>query len=182
MLGFLGFKFYKVVTYSMDIPSESAVGEGQESNDIDIKFKGKVPDKASFQIISSKDLFRPSRTASLAPVRTTPKPVPTNPPKLFATIIHGSDSIAIMEDTDTKKTKSYRLNDHIAGFVLSEILEDRVILLSGADKLEIKLRDDKGIKAARPRPPVRKRVERKTIKRPVPVRRRPAGTPHNNTK
>ena len=149
MLGILGVKFYKVVTYSMDIPFEAAVKEGQKTKDIDIKFKGKVPDKASFQIISSKDLFRPSRTASVAAVRTTPK-VGTNPPKLFATIVHGSNSIAIIEDPDTRKTKSYHINDLVAGFLVSEILEDRVMLLSGDDKIEIKLRDDKGIKTSRP--------------------------------
>ena len=180
MLGFLGFKFYKVVTYSMDIPFEAAVGEGQKSKNIDIKFNGKLPDKASFQIISSKDLFRPSRTASVTSVRTTPKSEPTNPPKLFATIVRGSESIAIIEDPGTKKSKSYRINDNVAGFLVSEILEDRVILLSGDDKVEIKLRDDKGIKTSRPKPLVRQNVEQKTRRRPVPVRRRPAGIPQNN--
>ena len=180
MLGFLGFKFYKVVSYSMDVPSEAAVVEGEKSNDIDIKFKDNVPDKASFQIISRKDLFRPSRTASVTPVRTAPKNIPTDPPKLFATIVRGSDSIAIIEDPDTKKSKSYRINDQVAGYLISEILEDRVILLLGADKLEIKLRDDKGIKTSSPKPVVRRNVERKAVKRPVPVRRRPANIPQDH--
>ena len=173
MLGFLGFKFYKVVTYSMDIPFEAVVEEGQKSKDIDIKFKGKVPDKASFQIISRKNLFNPTRAAS-APVLTTPKNGRTSYPKLFATIIRGSDSIAIIEDPGTKKTKSYSINDLVAGFVISEILVDRVMLLSGAEKIEIKLRDDKGIKTSRPKSLVRQNIKQNTRKRPAPVRRVPA--------
>ena len=172
-LGFLGVKFYKVVTYSIDIPSEAAVEKGQKSKDIDIKFKGKVPDKASFQIISSKNLFQPSRSASVTAVRTTTRSG-TKPPKLFATIIRGTDSIAIIEDPDAKKSKAYRINDLVAGFLISEIHEDRVILLSGNEKVEIKLRDDKGIKASRPKPSVRQNVKEKTRKRPAPVRRIPA--------
>ena len=181
LLGFLGFKFYKVVNYSMDIPSEAAVVEGQKSKDIDIKFKGKVPDKESFQIISDKDLFRPSRTATAAVVRTTPKNGPTNYPKLFATIILENESTAIIEDPGTKKTKSYRINDLVAGFLVSEILKDRVILLSGDEKVEIKLRDDKGIQASRPQPISRQNVEPNTRRRPLPVRRRPTRIPQNNT-
>jgi hypothetical protein len=173
MLGFLGFKFYKVVTYSMDIPFEAVVEEGQKSKDIDIKFKSKVPDKASFQIISSKNLFNPTRAAS-ASAWTTPKSSRTNQPKLFATIILGSDSIAIIEDPGTKKTKPYRINDLVAGLVISEILKDRVILLSGDEKIEIKLRDDKRIKTSRPKPLVRQNIKQNIRKRPAPVRRVPA--------
>lgn len=172
MLGFMGVKFYKIVTYSMDIPSEAALEEGQKSKDIDIKFKDKVPDKASFQIISSKDLFRPSRTAS-ATVWTTPKNSRTNHPKLFATIVRGSESIAIIEDPDTRKTKTYRINDLVAGFLISEILEDRVILLSGEDKIEIKLRDDKGIKTSMPKTLARQNIIQNKSKRPASTRRTP---------
>jgi len=172
MLGFLGFRFYDVVTYSRDIPSAAAVKEGEKSDGIDIKIIGKVPDKTSFQIISRKNLFQPTRAISV-PVGTTKKIVKANQPKLFATIIHGSDSIAIIEDPGTKKTKSYRINDLIAGFVISEILKDKVVLLSGVDKIEIKLREDKGIKAPRSKALVRQKIKQNTRKRPAVKRRTP---------
>ncbi len=172
MLGFLGFKFYDVVTYSRDIPSAAAVKEGEKSKGIDIKITGKVPDKASFQIISSKNLFKATRAISV-PVRTTQKIDMAKQPKLFATIIRGSDSIAILEDPGTRKTKSYRINDLIAGFMISEILKDRVVLLSGEDKIEIKLREDKGIKAPMSRNLVRQKIEQNKRKRPVVKRRTP---------
>ncbi len=172
MLGFLGFKFYDVVTYSRDIPSAAAVKEGEKSKGIDIKITGKVPDKASFQIISSKNLFKATRAISV-PVRTTQKIDMAKQPKLFATIIRGSDSIAILEDPGTRKTKSYRINDLIAGFMISEILKDKVVLLSGEDKIEIKLREDKGIKAPMSKNLVRQKIEQNKRKRPVVKRRTP---------
>ncbi len=172
MLSALGFKLYKVVTYSMEIPSEVLVKKGEKSKNINIRLKGKAIDKASFNIISNKDLFRPSRSASLTAVSTTLKSGSTNYPKLFATIVIGNDSIAIIEDPLTKKTKSYHLNEVVSEFLIKEILEDRVILLLGEEKIEIKLRDDKGIITSRPKPMVKQRVKRTTPVRRVPARRR----------
>ena len=176
MLGFLGFRLYNVVTYSMDLPAGAAVEEGQKSKDVDIKFNGNVPDKASFQIISQKDIFRPSRTAYVTDAGTTAKNGPIVYPKLFATIIRGSDSIAIMEDPGTKKTRPYSINNTVAGFQILQILEDRVVLLSGDEKVDIKLRADKGISMPKPQPVVRPNVEQNTVPRPAPVRRAPART------
>lgn len=161
MLGFLGFKFYGVATYSMDVPDAASVEEGEKTDSIEIKLKDRVPDKASFDIISRNDLFRPSRSASFADGTTISKRGGQDMyPKLFATIIQGSNSTAIMQDPGTKKTKTYRANDLIAGFQILEIREDRVILVQGGERVEVKLRDDKGIKAVRPKPLIRQNPKR----------------------
>lgn len=174
LLGFLGFKFYKVITYTMEIPSEVAVPEDQKSKDVTVKFKAAVPDKASFEIISGKDLFRPARTAPVTNAKTTPASGRAGNPKLFATIVRGSESIAIIEDPNTNKTKPYRINDLVGGFVVSEILADRVILSAGDEKIEVKLREDKGIKTAVPQTLFRQNTEKDNQSRPVPVRRTPS--------
>ena len=57
--------------------------------------------------------------------------------------------------------------------MISEILKDKVVLLSGEDKIEIKLREDKGIKAPRSKSLVRQKVDQNTRKRPVVKRRVP---------
>jgi len=173
ILGMLGFNFYKVATYSMDIPSEASVAKDQKSKVLDSKFKGKVPDKASFKIISSKNLFKPTRTSSPEAVSTAPRNGQGNYPKLFATIIRGSGSTAIMLDPSTKKTKAYRINELVAGYLITDIQADRVMLLSGETKVEIKLRTDKGVKASRPKTLTRQNIEQKTRTRPAPVRRAP---------
>ena len=57
--------------------------------------------------------------------------------------------------------------------MISEIHEDRVILLSGEDKIEIKLRDDKGIKTSMPKTLARQNIIQNKSKRPASTRRTP---------
>lgn len=174
LLGLLGYKFYKVVTYSMPVPAEASVAEGRKPMDIAVKFKGTIPSRSFFQIISDKDLFRPTRTAPADSTAAAPVNTRAGNPKLFATIVGGSESIAIIEDPNTRKTKSYRLNDLVGGFVVSEILKDRVVLSAGDEKIEVKLREDKGIKTGLPPQPfIRQNNIHDPNVRTVPARRIP---------
>jgi hypothetical protein len=173
-LGFLGAKLYKVVTYSMEVPSGATLDEVQKKEAQDMRLKTKVPDKASFQIISGKDLFRPSRSAVPSIRTVTETSGGKDHPKLFATIIQDDNSLALLEDPGTKKRKMYRVNDTIAGFLVSEIMQDKVVLMSGNEKIVVKLREDKGVKPLRP-----KTIQRNstgTRRRIVPAARRPART------
>ncbi len=166
IIGFLSFKFYKALTYSLNIPSEPSVKQAQKKEKIDTKRKDDERKKNSFQVISKMDLFRPSREPVL--LNDDSKPIPTKaPPKLFGTIILNDKKTAILEDPDTKTTKSYSINDLIAGFVVSDILKDKVILLRNGDEVEVRLRDEKGIKARKPS------SLRKIQRRRQPSRRRP---------
>ncbi len=177
MLGFLGSKLYRVVTYSMDVPSGAAVDEVRKKEDMDIRLKVNVPDRASFQIISGKNLFKPSRSSDASTGTITENTGRQDYPKLFATIIQDNNSSALMEDPGTKRRKMYQINDMIAGFLVSEIMRDKVILLMDNDKVVIKLREDKGIKAytrkAVNRPNTRE-IRKSTRRRTVPAARRPA--------
>jgi hypothetical protein len=178
MLGFLSVKLYKVAAYSMGLPSGLAVDEVQKKEDQDMRLKARVPDKASFQIISGKDLFRPSRSA-VSSIRTVAETSSKDHPKLFATIIQNGNSLALMEDPGTKKRKMYRIKDMIAGFLVSEIMQDKVVLMSGNDRIEVKLREDKGIKSRRPKAIRRQNtpaVQKSPRRRVVPAARRPART------
>ncbi|RJQ50334.1 MAG: hypothetical protein C4538_00195 [Nitrospiraceae bacterium] len=147
IIGFLGLKAYKVYSYKMDIPSSppavQAQKDGGESQDED-----KTVDPSLFQIISNMDLFRPSRS----PYReeAVQQAAPKIPPRLFGTIILGNDKTAILEDPNTKTTRLYRLNESIGGYVLSDILEDKVILSWNTEKTEVRLREEKqGLPAVR---------------------------------
>jgi type II secretory pathway component PulC len=40
----------------------------------------------------------------------------------------------------------YKLNESLGDYVVSEILKDRVILLWNGEKVEVKLREDKGVR------------------------------------
>jgi hypothetical protein len=163
IIGFLTFKFYKILAHPLDIPSKPVAKKVKEDKII-ITNEDKLPDKSSFEIIAEKDLFKPSRTAPL--LNNTSKHVSTKDlPRLFGTIILNNERIALLEDPVTKITKGYHINDLVAGFVISEIQKDKVILLKDNKTVEVELREKKGFKPRRPLMPSR------TFKRSTPPKR-----------
>ncbi len=180
ILGVLGFRLYNVLVQSVEIPSEASDSDVSKEN-IDTSQREKAINESTYDTISRLDLFRPSRSAPLAENKKEEPSALKSPPKLFGTIILKENTTAILEDPDTNKTKVYRVNDLIAGYKVTEILEDKVVLSGNGDIIEVKLRDDKGIKPA-VRPRVQPRVQQKATSqrsaprrrsRPVPPRRRP---------
>jgi len=170
----LGVKLYNILAYSPEIPLTASVSEVQKK-DADIKGKGKVVNDSEYDIISRLDLFRPSRSASAKEDKKIETAPLKNPPKLFGTVILNDIKTAILEDPDSKKTKVYRIDDSIAGYRVSEILENKVVLSGNGDKVEVRLRDDKGIKPPK-RPAARSRAKRK-VKSPATQQRRSRPVP-----
>ena len=148
IIGMLGNKFYHVLKYSPEIPAEAGAGEIRKE-EIYAEHKDKALDESAFEAISSLDLFRPSRSASLSRDKVAEKPPLPPPPKLFGTVILNNNKTAILEQSDTKTTKVYRINDTISGYTVLEIYEDKVVLLGNDEKVEVRLRDDKGIQPQR---------------------------------
>lgn len=189
VIGVLGNKLYHVVKYKAEIPAEAGTGEVRQE-DIAVGHTDKVLDDNAFEPISVMDLFRPSRTAPSAENKAAEKPPLPAPPKLFGTVILNNNKTAILEQSDTKTTKVYRINDTISGYTVLEIHEDKVVLLGNDEKVEIRLRDDKGTQAPSRsviRPPIMPQTSQpgrqiepgaapQRRARPVPPRRRPART------
>ncbi len=173
IIGFLGFELFGSFASYVDIPLEpEMVTENKE--DVKVKHEKKVISEAFFKIITDQDLFRPSRSAPSIKKEIIEKAstLPKNTPRLFGTIILGDNKTAILEDPETKTTKTYRVNESVSGFVVSEILEDKVVLLSGSEKVEVRLRDDKGIKSKK-RPKYKSRSRRQTQKSRAVSRKKP---------
>ena len=173
IIAFLGLELFGAFASYVDIPVEpKMVTENKE--DVKVKHKEKVVSEASFKIITDQDLFRPSRSApSIKKEKIEKVTTPKNTPRLFGTIILGDNKTAILEDPETKTTKTYRINESVSGFVVSEILEDKVVLLNGSEKVEVRLRDDKGIKS-RKRPKYKSRSRRQTQKSRAALRKKPS--------
>ncbi len=188
IIGFLGIEFYKVMDHEIEIPSIHNIQKSVENKkDEGVKRRGDEKSNfTAFDVIAKKDLFRPSRSAPLAKQRKTEKPLPKNTPKLFGTIILNNLKTAILQDPDTKTSKNYQINDSIGGYVISEIFENKVVLMFNDEKVEIKLRDNKGIKsnkrsrrATSRTPQVKKRTSRR-VPRTTKSRRKPT-TPKQPT-
>ena len=162
VLSFLGVKLYRTLWATPGMPSPSETRQ-EKAKDV-TKRRAPVINEATYEVINEKDLFRPSRSASeKKDEKTDEKAAPKNPPKLFGTIILDNTKTAILQDSESRVTKIYKLNEQIAGYTISEILKDKVVLVKDGEKYEVKLREDKGIK-----PPKRKAIARdRRIKKPV---------------
>ncbi len=181
VIGVLGFRLYNVLEYSPEMPVK-ADKKADRKDVAAAAGRDRVLNEKSFDAISKLDLFNPSRSASSAQEKKTEAPQLKNPPKLFGTIILKENKSAILEDPESKTTKMYRINDLIAGYRLSEIYENKIVLSRNGDTVEVRLRDDKGIKPAKRstlRTPAKREVKSRTSSarqrrtRPVPPRRRP---------
>jgi hypothetical protein len=172
MISVLGFNFYKVATERVALPAVPAA-QAKQARVPTVKHVERSVTEASFNVISELDLFRPSRSPAEKKEVKVEKGPPKDPPKLFGTIIFNDLKTAILEDPGTKSTKNYKINDTIAGFVVSDILEDKVVLLRDGESHEVKLRESKGITSPKRSSVSRKtkRSERKTVNKPRRQRR-----------
>jgi len=172
VLSFLGFKLYQTYRATAGIPLSSEIKQKIEKDVT--KRRAPVIDEALYNVITQKDLFRPSRSAPEQKAeKTAEKTGPKNPPKLFGTIILENEKTAILQNSESKATKIYKLNELISGYTIAEILEDKVVLVKDGENFEVKLREDKGIKTPKKRE-VKPRTVRKDSKKPAtPRQRRP---------
>jgi len=183
VIGLSGFMFYKVWVRPLDIETQT---EQQLQTDEEslIDTKESVLDRASYDVIVDKDLFRPSRTAPNAGAAADIYSAKETP-QLFRTIIKNDKKIAILQDPATKTSKLYYINDSVAGFIVSDIQQDRVTLKKGDVSIEVKLRDLKTFKPParklrQPKPAARsQRSTRKSLRTPQyhPPSRRPSPSP-----
>lgn len=172
----LGFRFHSILATPMEIPdSPSRLEYGALK--VKTSFIGrKEVGEDSFDVISDKNLFSPSRTASRA-TKEEPQPtVDTSKFQLFGTTIMTHKKFALLEDPESKKTKLYYLNDSIAGFTVSDIFEDKVILKKGDESIELRLRADKKFTPPKTVQNRSASVSRQA-KRPQTTRRRPVRRP-----
>jgi hypothetical protein len=164
----LGINLYKTWMNPLDIPVQSTYQETKAVNKKRTVLKDRKTDAAAYQVIVDKDLFRPSRTPVSASADATQTVPSGDTPQLFGTTIMDNGSFAILEEPSTKISKLYFVNDTIAGFTVSDIQSNKVILTRGGEKVELKLREKKNFKPA-------KAPSIKVPKKPRPsrTRRRP---------
>ena len=168
----LGIRLHNVLTTDIKIPTKASAVSPQK---IDKKLTKKSDriNSSSYDVIASKNLFHPSRSTAQKPSEVS-RPVSKNDiPQLFGTIITNDKKLAILEDQSSKRSTLYKVNDSVAGFVVSQILENKVILLKDGESIEVTLRADKKFKKSK-RTQTRQRTIRKAPKQrksPSRVRR-----------
>ena len=142
IIALLGYGFFKVLANPLNIPFEATQQIQADKKDTMSRRQVNLNESA-YLVIVEKDLFRPSRTDPKTDSGTQISH-PSELLKLFGTIIMNNEKIAILEDPSTKKSKPYHINDSLSGFVITDIQKDKIVVLRGDEKIEIKLRYMKG--------------------------------------
>ncbi|MEW6740398.1 MAG: hypothetical protein ACOYU2_03755 [Nitrospirota bacterium] len=139
--GFLGFKLYNSLSRPPDIPFLAVQGQAT-SDEEEVQAKVRVDERSDFQTIVKRDIFRPDRKEPEDILRlSSPSLFPL--PRLVGIAIFGNESMAFFEDPITKAVKVCRIKDSIAGFTVHKIQQDRVVLLRGDERVEVKIREIK---------------------------------------
>jgi type II secretory pathway component PulC len=131
----LGNKLYGVISKPVELfpavkrQDASAPGSVKES----------LPEKKNelfdYQVIVRKDLFRPERKEPEAGDSFAG----TVPPKLIGILIKNDGARAFLMDSVTKVTRTYKQKETISGYTVHEILENKVILMKGGEKIDLKI-------------------------------------------
>lgn len=161
---FLGAELYDTLSRRMEVPTEPPVPAEKRAVEKDETGTQSARMK-SFDIITSANLFNPSRTSGKEEEKTATTPLPKDHPKLFGTIITGDKRIAIIEDPSTRERRTFGLNESVGGYVISEIEENKVVLLWSGEKITVQLREDKGVKPLPKRGTPRREMTRGTAPR-----------------
>ena len=103
---------------------------------------------ADYLVIADRNLFHPER---IIPVeKKDEKPLPKPDFVLYGTLIDGETKLAFMDDLKApyttpgrgKRQRVITQGGNLSGYVLSEVHEDRVVMVRGEEKIPVNL-DDK---------------------------------------
>lgn len=157
ILGILCFKLYQIWATPIDsvLPPTKPKAPRQETQQVQKKKAVTASLKRSvLQVIPQRDIFSPSRGAIDRGGTQKKGPSMVKPPRLFGTVIIDGDRRAILEDPVTKVTRLYRINESIAGLIISRIEKDRVILKGSRGRtIQVRLRNAKGNPPVHPEGP-----------------------------
>ncbi len=102
----------------------------------------------SYAVISTRNLFSPTRSENAVASNAPPQPPPGPKPALYGVVLRDDLSIAYLEDPASKRVAGYRVGDAIAGGTVEAIAPDHVVLRRAEGAVQIRLQDPQKPRAA----------------------------------
>lgn len=173
--GYLCVKIYSAITSPIILPEKVTLKKSQTQVDSGHKDSNIIT--RSYDILVKKNPFNPERRSQTR-ISTSDTQIPTTSerPKLFGTILMGDVRKAILEDPVTKERKIYGINDFVGGYVITDIQKEKVLLSRDGQEIEIRLREDKGLKPLKIKIPSTRKTgiqKQRRPYRPTPRLRKP---------
>ncbi len=131
--------FHVQSKYVLPAPAKSV---GTEDKTVDAQ----PASPSEYSVIAEQNVFHPERIIPVLKPAAAPLPVPEF--VLYGTLIAGDVSLAYMEDlkgtgnsAGARRQKSLKKGETISGFTLKEIETDKVVMVRGEEKLEVRVTD-----------------------------------------
>lgn len=134
----------------------------------------RIPSPADYTVIAEENLFHPER--KIPPEKKDDQSLPKPEFVLYGTLITDDLRLAYLEDMKApystlgrgKRQRTMHVGDSLSSYTLTEVYHDRIVMVRGDDRIEVKLLDSQ-LKKARSTGP--------TIpEQPFPPKTTPAGT------
>ena len=119
----------------------------------------KAPSPADYTAISEHNLFHPERIIPVEKVEGQAAPKPDF--VLYGTLISGSAKLAFMDDLKAqfsspgrgKRQRTIKIGQVLSGYTLSELFPDRVVMVIGDERIEVRVTEASKIKTTGPAKP-----------------------------
>jgi len=129
------------VTYTPPAPKK--ILEGKEEKPAVTQ----SPSAMEYTVIAEQNVFNPER--KIPAEKKDEKPLPKPEFVLYGTLITGDASIAFLDDLKApyttpgrgKRQKILRIGNTMSGYTLSEVYPDRVVMVRGEDRMELRVID-----------------------------------------
>jgi hypothetical protein len=111
------------------------------------------PSVMEYAIVAEQNLFNPER--KIPAEKKEEKPLPKPEFVLYGTLITADTSIAFLDDLKApynspgrgKRQRTLRIGNALSGYTLSEVYPERVVMVRGEDRIELRVIDPSRAKA-----------------------------------
>lgn len=142
----LYYQAYKAkVVYTIPVKEKAA-----ENSTEDQTGETKNTSPLEYTIIADQNLFHPERR--IPPEKKAGQELPKPEFVLYGTLITGETKIAYLEDLKAPRTTpgrgkrqtALKIGQTMGGFKLEEIYDDKIVMVRGEEKIELKIASSKG--------------------------------------
>jgi len=134
------------IKYSLHAPKKTVADKEEKSP------QSQTPSPLDYMIVAEQNLFHPERRI---PEKKEGKELPKPEFVLYGTLITDEVKLAYLEDLKApystpgrgKRQRPLRLGNTLSGYTLNEIHADRVVMVKGEERIEVKVLDPQYKKA-----------------------------------
>ncbi|MEW6117904.1 MAG: hypothetical protein AB1553_13560 [Nitrospirota bacterium] len=144
-LAFAGYVLFPMFNVTVKLPVLKTKAVVEEKKEGAAGQPQQIPPHLEYTIIAEQNLFHPER--KIPPLKKEEKALPKPEFVLYGTLITDEVSLAYMTDKKAERTtpgrgkrqNALKIGDSLSGYVLKEVKHEKVVLVRGEDRIEVKV-------------------------------------------